>query len=57
MISSFTVPIKALRTVFPFLCFKSLTHAYLVKTSIAYNKYLTFLFFENNDLISAKTAA
>ena len=28
-----------------------------MKKSITYNKYLTFLFFEDNDSISAKSAA
>ena len=47
---------KALRTVFflPLLSFKSLAHAHLVKTPMAHNKYLTFLFFEGNYSISAK---
>ena len=48
---------KALRTVLAYLSFKGLTHAYLLKTSMAHNKYLTFLFFEDNDSISAKSAA
>ena len=30
---------------------------YLVKTSMAHNKYLTFLFFEDNDFTSAKSSA
>ena len=40
-----------------FLPFKDLTRAYLVKTSITHNKHLTFLFFEDNDFISGKSAA
>ena len=47
---------KALRTVLPFLSFKGLIHAYLVKTSMTY-EYLTFLFFEGSDPISAKSAS
>ena len=42
---------------FYLLTFKGLSHAYLVKTSITHSKYLTFLFFEDNDSISAKSAA
>ena len=52
---SVTISIKALRTVLPFLSFKGLTLAYLVKTSITHNKYLTFRFIEFNDPISAKS--
>ena len=48
---------KTLRTVLPFLSFKGLAYAYLVKTSITHNKYQIFLFFEDNDHISAKSAA
>ena len=33
-----------------------MTHAYLVKASMRYIKYLTFLFFEDNDSISTKPA-
>ena len=40
-----------------FYLFCLLTHGYLVKTSIAHNRYLTFLFFEVNGSISAKSAA
>ena len=40
-----------------FLFFKGLTHPYLVKTSMTHNKYLTFLFLEDNDPISAKSTA
>ena len=47
---------KALRTVLPFLSFKGLIHAYLVKTSMTY-EYLTVLFFEGSDPISAKSAS
>ena len=54
---SVTISIKALRTVLPFLSFKGLTHAYLVKTSMAHNKYLTFFFLEDNDSDSVKYAA
>ena len=39
-----------------FSSFKSLTRAYLVKTSMANNKYLIFLLFEDNDSMSAKSA-
>ena len=34
-----------------------LTHMYLVKRSLTHNKYLTILFLEDNDSISAKYAA
>ena len=34
-----------------------MTQAYLVKTSMARNKYLTFWFLEDNDFISAKSSA
>ena len=33
-----------------------MTDAYLVKTSMRHIKYLTFLFFEDNDSISTKSA-
>ena len=56
-LDAFTILIIALRTVLPFLSFKGLTYAYLVKTPMTHNKYLTLLFFENNDSISAKSAA
>ena len=47
---------KRIKNCFYFsLSFKGLTHAYLMKTSMIHNKYLTFLFFEDNDPISAKT--
>ena len=49
--------INALRTVSPFLSFKGLTHAKLVQKSITPNKCLTLLFFEDNDILSAKSAA
>ena len=39
-----------------FLSFKSLTHVYLVKISITYNKCVTFSFFGDNDPISPKAA-
>ena len=48
---------KALKTVLPYLFFKGLTHAYLVKRSMTHNKYLKFLFFEDSDPIPAKSAA
>ena len=53
----FTVLIKALRAVSLFLSFKGLTHAYLVKKSMTDNTYLAFLFLEDNDLVSATSAA
>ena len=53
----FTISIKVLRTGLPFLSFKGLTHAYLVKASMTHNKYLTFLFLEESDSILAKSAA
>ena len=34
-----------------------LTHAYLAKTSLTHNKYLTLWFLEDNGPILAKTAA
>ena len=54
---SFTVLIKAFRTVLPFLSFSGLTDAYLVKTSVKHNTHFIFLFYEDNDPISAKSAA
>ena len=48
---------KTLTTVLPFLSFKSLSHAYLGKTSMTHNKYLILLFFEENNPISGKSAA
>ena len=56
-LDSFVVLIKAFRTVSPFFIFQLLTHAYLVKTSMTHNKYLTFLFLEENDYISVKSGA
>ena len=52
-LDSFAISMKAFRTVLHFLSFKGLAHAYLV----THNKYLTLLFFEDNDSISAKSAA
>ena len=49
--------ISIIITVLAFLLFKSLTQAYLVKTSITHNKYLTPRFLEDNDPTSAKSAA
>ena len=51
----FNISIKTFRTVSPFLSFKGLPHAYLVKTSMSHNTFLTFLFFEDNDSVSAKS--
>ena len=49
---------KAFITVLPFLSFKGLNHAYLLKISMTYsNKYFTVLFFEDNDSIAAKSAS
>ena len=48
---------KNIKNFFAFLSFKGLTNAYLVKTSLTHNKHLTSLFFEENDHISAKSAA
>ena len=52
---------KALRTVLSFLSFKRLTYAYLMKTFITHNKYLTFQFLEKwsmiLDPISARSSA
>ena len=55
-LDSFTISIKALRTVYSFLSFKDLTHTYLVETSMTRDKYSTFLFFEDNDSIWAKSS-
>ena len=52
---SFTIAAKGLRTVLPFSSFKDLAHAYLVKTSMTYNKYLIFLFLGYNNPISSKS--
>ena len=46
-----------LRTVLDILHVEGITQAYLLKTSTSHNKYLNFQFLENNDLISAKSAA
>ena len=48
---------KLLGTVLPFLSFKVLSHAYLAETSMAHNKNLAFLYLEDNDVISAESAA
>ena len=56
-LDSFTISIKTLRTVFPFLSFKGLTRAYLVKRSMPHNKYLTLLLFVDNGFISVKSVA
>ena len=48
---------KLIKNCLSFLSFKDLTHAYLVKTSKTYNKYLTYLLLEDNNLISTKSAA
>ena len=53
-LDSFIILIKQLRILLAFSSFESLTQAYLVKTSIALNKYLTPQFLEDNDLISSK---
>ena len=53
----FTISIKAFKTVLLFSSFKGLSHACLVKTSMTHIKYLTSLFFEDNDFILAKSAA
>ena len=41
----------------PCVSFEGLTHAYLVKTSIAHNEYLRPWFFKDSDPISAESAA
>ena len=46
-----------MKTGFSFLSFKRLTQAYLVKTSIAHNEYLTPQFLEEKNPISAEPAA
>ena len=46
-----------MKNCFSFLSFKSLTQAYLAKTSITHNKYLTPQFLEENNLNSAELAA
>ena len=55
-LDSFTVSIKALRTVLPFLSYKGSAQAYLVKISVTHNKYLKFLFLEDTYPILAKSA-
>ena len=52
-LDSFTISINTLKTVLSLSSFKGLKHLYLVKTPLAHNKYLTFLFFEDKDPISA----
>ena len=42
---------KPLKTVLVLLSLKSLTQAYLMKTSMTHNKYLTSRFLEDNDPI------
>ena len=56
-LDSFTILIKTFRTALSFLSFKILIHSYLVETSMTHNDYLTFLFFEDNESISTKSAA
>ena len=56
-LDSFTILKKALRTVLLILLFKDLTHVYLEKTSMTHYKYSTFRFLEDNDPVSAKSAA
>ena len=48
---------KPWRTDSVFLFFKGIAHAYLVKTSMTHNKYLRPQLKEDNDPISAKSAA
>ena len=51
-LDSFTILRKSSRTVSPYLFFKGLIQAYLVKTSILHNKYSTFfydIFFISNN--------
>ena len=55
-LDSLTILIKAFKTVLPYSSIKGLAHSYLVKTSMTHNKYLTFLFFQDNDPISAESA-
>ena len=51
-LDSFTISIRVVK------CFKAWTYAYLAKTFMTQNnKYLTLLFLEDNDSISAKCAA
>ena len=56
-LDSFITSMKTLKTVLPFLYFEGLTREYLEKASMTHNKYLTFLFLEDNDPISGKFAA
>ena len=44
-----------MKNCFRFLSFKDVTHEYLVKISMTHEKHLTPRFFEDNDLISAKS--
>ena len=46
-----------LRTVLVFSSIKGLTHAYLVKTSLAHKKYVTRRFLKDNNPTSGKSAA
>ena len=48
---------KRIKTALIFLCFKGLTHAYLEKSSMIYNKCLTFQIFEENNVASCKSVA
>ena len=54
-LDSFTISIKAFRTVLAFLSVKDLTHAYLVKTPITHKNFI-FLSLKDNDPISVKSA-
>ena len=47
---------KSWTTALAFLSFKGLTQAYLMKTSIIHNKYLTPRFLEDKDPLSAQSA-
>ena len=47
---------KSIKTCFAIFVFKDLTRAYLVKTFMTHNHYLTILFFEDNYPISSKSA-
>ena len=49
------ISIKLLRNVLAFLSIKDLTQAYLVKTSITHNNYVTSQFLEENGPVSAKS--
>ena len=48
---------KRIKTALIFLCFKGLTHSYLEKSSMIYNKCLTFQIFEENNVASCKSVA